>query len=653
MNYLRPLAHLSRVFSHTGIPLCIVAGAITASIYYGETTLSNPSDNIQHISLSLNPSEEYDVNEIDISVFQMDTATTGDTSKNAYIGLILDGIKRDIFSNNPIDTLSMLGVPDDSLTETYVAYYYLLVRQKSYQTVIDQLSVKSVPQRLAEGTQFYYALSLSKKGHQQDALDQYNQLIKKNTNHQSATLNSAIIHQKMEDYTAAFDLFEKAVTITSGSRKAKALAGAARCSTQLGNINIAIQYYQKSIEYRPGNAVTWRLLADTMAINHQDYRSVVDTYDKAIALNPNYSIAIERKSRYQMENADFYGSIKTLSQALPKSFSESDRQQLLTWNYIALGQRSNALRSITKLVDIEGDNPKTITPYLLSYVKKSYKQLSTKKWNTLPPSILYLHALSDIKRHKYDAATKKLAVIKDHPTLSTRVALTTAKVHRLTKQYRESLAIYNRILRSHPQATNAWYDSSKVYSRLKDHQQALSQLEPALAYPKAIKKYQLAQADYLMALKQHARAIEVLESAHDTFPRSIKTLSRLIAALIVIDDNTSAEFYLLTMAKRTPRNLDNLMQLANIQYQQAHYESSIATLNNILEIKPNHIEGRFLLANVSLKQGDKNGTLSQLSQLLKLDNAYQPAIKLRNKLLLKRSASRASFSQLITFSKEA
>ncbi len=606
-----------------------------------EYSLTQGNNNSKTILLSVSQEEEYESNHDQISDFQFNTSDTSEASKNPYMGLIIDGINHQQFDNNILTTLTSIGIPDENLPASYITYFYLLIKRKSYGTVIDLLEKNNVDQRLRTGTQFYYALALSRKSLYEESLIQYKALIDSNKNHQSATLNSAILLQKLKRYDEAIQYFSQSTKITSGIRKAKSLAGIAHCNKLLEKYSDAITFYQKSIEYRPADKVTWRLLADVMAISGESFRTVINTYNKSISLDNNYTKAIENKAQYQLQQLDFYGALKTLKTDNKNSEASFETQMIRSWTYMELGKTSKGLRTLKHLKNyadisnnsIKGNNNTKALTHLKRFLSKDYQQFNNNNWNSLSPEMLYLLALSNSKRHKSSLAIKQLNVLLQQPALSARASIAKARIYKTKKRYDDATNTYQKLLSNHSHSSTLWYESSKLQFKQHNAQRALIQIQHALDIQPNNKWYQLMQSDYLMALKDHDKAVAVLLSTHDQYPRSIKTLRRLADALIVTNNPSLAEDSLDKIREIKPDDVTTLMLLAKTQYQQERYTYAKETLHNLLQIQQNNIDARFLLANISLEQGDIKKSLAHLRKLLKLEQTYQPALTLRDKII--------------------
>ena len=152
MNYLHPLMRLNSIFSKTGVPLVVIATIFTLCIALVELSITQDNNSSKTILLSASQEEEYESSHDQVNDFQFNTSETPETSKNPYMGLIIDGINHQQFNNNILATLTSIGIPDESLSASYVTYFYLLIKNKSYGTVIELLEKSSPDQTFIGNT---------------------------------------------------------------------------------------------------------------------------------------------------------------------------------------------------------------------------------------------------------------------------------------------------------------------------------------------------------------------------------------------------------------------------------------------------------------------------------------------------------------------
>jgi tetratricopeptide (TPR) repeat protein len=85
----------------------------------------------------------------------------------------------------------------------------------------------------------------------------------------------------------AIDEYKKA--LETDPKHAGALMGVGDCYFSMGDLDLAVHYFKKSIEVRPA-PMTYRFLGDAY-FKKADIITAIDAYQHAIALNPNYKPA--------------------------------------------------------------------------------------------------------------------------------------------------------------------------------------------------------------------------------------------------------------------------------------------------------------------------------------------------------------------------
>ncbi|MBL4606624.1 MAG: tetratricopeptide repeat protein [Pseudomonadales bacterium] len=193
--------------------------------------------------------------------------------------------KKDIFTGiDSIDGIQSLSKKEKKILSFRLAQEFYL--RHEYKNVIQSIENLSIKERIQNNTQFMYAYSLSKSHHIYDAIDQYAFLVRHNNNSQGATINLALLLKKSNQCDRAIPYFLKASAISSGRKKAKSLAGLATCYHKMKKYEKAITHFKKSIEYRPNASVVWGMLANSMLETKRPYETVLDAYNKSIALDP-------------------------------------------------------------------------------------------------------------------------------------------------------------------------------------------------------------------------------------------------------------------------------------------------------------------------------------------------------------------------------
>ncbi len=256
-----------------------------------------------------------------------------------------------------------------------------LVSNKAYAQVAELLSQIDQAGRIALKQQFQYAIALSKTNKLEQVEAAYRALLVAEPNHQAAAINLGLLYNKQDRYPEAIPQLKKAISISSGRKKAKAMSALATAYRKTQQLEKAEEYFQSAIEYRPNHPATWLKLALIQSDLNRPYQQVVMSFERAIALQPDYAKALRHLGSYQLQKLNFDAAISTLSQALRLSNNNEELHQLLAWAYIEAGQQIEAEKH-WRWLSLNGKraNERLLASHMLKALKRQPHQL--KPFNT-------------------------------------------------------------------------------------------------------------------------------------------------------------------------------------------------------------------------------------------------------------------------------
>lgn len=153
----------------------------------------------------------------------------------------------------------------------------------------------------------------------------------------------------------------------------------------------------------------------------------------------------------------------------------------------------------------------------------------------------------------------------------------------------------------------------------------------------------------VLAMRDPAAArarVNQIVAAHSGDPTAYFIQGELAQAL---KDFQLAEQAYQAILQRQPNNVDALMALAGVRFQQQRYAEATALYNQVLALQPKDPELHRLLAELSLAQDYPLAALEQLQQLRQLQGASNPAIASRTEKirvdLLKRRGFQPSWER--------
>jgi len=483
---------------------------------------------------------------------------------------------------------------------------------------------------------FDQALLLSRQDKQPDAIKVYQKIIKLKPNHQMATINLAILLKKSGKYPEAIKTLEHALSISGGTRKGKIYALLGSCHEALKQHNKAIQLYQHSIEFRPSHALTWRRLARQSSLAKRPFNEVLETYNRAIALNPEHTAIYLEKAQYQFTTLDFEGVINTLSnKQLPKLNQSEHRlikNRLRLLAYTELG-RFNKARQHAKV--FQKNLPKNASNQdltLIAIATKRYRHArhllaSTQSQKPALTENAYLKAkILQLLGSQAQANTLWNALLKDQ-TYSFLAQLNVAKTLAKNEQRQQALTVFTELLSKANYTADIAYKMSLLSIDLNQELPARRYAKLALSMHPKRRKYQLLKAEIDHQFGKLYAALTELEVLSERYPKSRTVLRQWAKTLESAKQYPEAiEKYRLITASNQKKN--DLFSLAKLLIKTNDIEASSAVLESLLEKYNDHIEARYLLAENLCLSRLQTQCHYQAGLVLKLDKTHSGAKRL-------------------------
>ena len=250
-------------------------------------------------------------------------------------------------NNVALETLSGYEL---SIQNAFLEKFSLkLIRNEDYETAEALLKRFSTSRRIESNTQFDYALVLSRQSKQTRAIDEYTKLIQAKPNYASAAINLGLLLKQQGDIKASNEVLQKAVSLSSGSKKAKSLSLLAETQIALNELEKAEQSYEDSISFKPDNAQSWFKLAEVQVKLRRPYSTVNLNFRRGLSLRPDYGLGWRRYGDYLLNSLNYRESHLAYTKALNYSGRTASIMSGLAWSAFENGQYQQALRYWTWL----------------------------------------------------------------------------------------------------------------------------------------------------------------------------------------------------------------------------------------------------------------------------------------------------------------
>ncbi|MDX8392628.1 MAG: tetratricopeptide repeat protein [Mariprofundaceae bacterium] len=276
------------------------------------------------------------------------------------------------------------------------------------------------------------------------------------------------------------------------------------------------------------------------------------------------------------------------------------------------GRSKEATRVYEEIAERTGGNPDVLIALgLLHFQQQSFAKAATNFRKALSQrndarAIFYLAASLESLGDK-DGARKHYATLKKGDDNFTTAQLRMAALDMLANRSDTAIETLRNIIRSHPDAHQAYSLLSAALMRKKAYRQLLEETEPALALPKVQVQLLFNRAAAFEALKKFAHAAGQIKQLFSIEPGNIEALNFLgyLYAEQGIRLNEAEELIRSALEKR-PDNGYYLDSLAWVHYKRTEYSKALSVQRKAVGIVPDDPVMREHLGDILWKSGKQD-----------------------------------------------
>ena len=510
---------------------------------------------------------------------------------------------------------------------------------KQYQQTEKVLLILNSKERLQLGMQFKLAYSQSKQSKNNEAINSYRLLTTSQPNNQSARINLSLLFNKTEQYNKAIESFSNAVEITSGKRKAKAYAGLGAAYFQLFQFEDAVGAFQKSIEYRPKYATTWKYLARTLNFTQDSTTKAKETYENALALTEKDYRLHNEYGLFLLSKLDFIGSTEQFKKAQKLSKNAVDVRFNLALSYLERGRYRDARKQLSWIMRKKKNTPQHNIAIALYNLSKKNFDLASEQLNILklasPNDITIEYYLTRILSltNNTSAAISKYQQIKTDNQWKHMSELRQSRDLIIQKKYPQSLLLVNKLLQETLNKETLLYQKSNLLMMTGDNINALAAIKQAYEISPTSNKMSIRYASLLHKTGKSESAINILIELLTRKPQTMR--GRVLLAEIYLETSqmeSSIEQYQIAIITESD-NLNVKFKLASILVTQKLYNQANVLLTDLLTQKSNHLAARILLAQSKFFNSEIQQSLKEINLALKLEPENLVATNLKIKIM--------------------
>ncbi len=217
-----------------------------------------------------------------------------------------------------------------------------LYQHRDYLLLIEMLEKLGDKYGMAASVKFYSAAANSRVGDVEKAIVQYQTLVEYFPNHQAGLLNLAILLRKQQRFNLSNQVLHRAENVSAGRKLAKAQSLLASNYREMGQLELAREYFISSIEYRPNHAATWLKLANVEAELDLPATVVMQTFERAAALGVDQANVFFRAGSYGLSQGLYQRALPLLEKASALEASDDEYRKALAWVETELGNLAAA-----------------------------------------------------------------------------------------------------------------------------------------------------------------------------------------------------------------------------------------------------------------------------------------------------------------------
>ena len=552
-----------------------------------------------------------------------------DRLESQYVSAALDA--QQLLTAAKLKTLNDI----DKTQSVLVLIIDSLMVRKDYKNALGLLELLSEDERIKLNQSFYYAKSLSKEKDKASAIIEYQNILARDPIHQPATINLGLLLQSEQRFNEAKTLYLDAADYTSGARKAKVYAGLGDVEMKLGFPVAAIDYYGRSIEYRPTSALTWRKLVRAKLAAKRPAAEIIDSFQKAASLAPNNNRLFSEYADYLFVQMQFKQASEILRKSLSLSREAFEQRLHLLTAYLELRRPLNANKQIGyfkkyMLYDHHGEWALASEQYLNKTYRDSidtFKATLKKGRNNNYAYFMLGRAYRQLNLPKNAAIY--LEKVTPDDSMYNLAQFHLAQVLTEANEYDKAMPVLNNLLARIPDNHAIAYQIADLAYDQKNYQVAWSTVALAIAADPLVKKYQLLKSRIAWRIERKQEAIQVLQDLLVHSPRYKRALYRLADYQEKAGQTAEALETFNKLLDVSREYSDTLYRAARLHKAQQQIDLVAQLLQEYLQGKNNDIRARLLYAMNFCETSQINRCNKQLELVLKLAPNNQEALELR------------------------
>lgn len=467
---------------------------------------------------------------------------------------------------------------------------------------------------------FLLARTQSDLGRPEQATQLYEAVLLRLPNHQKATYNLGVLARRVGNLERAEALLTRAVAISSGRVKSKALHQLGLTHGAAGRWDAAAQFLREAVELRPDATRYWLDLGHA----EQQLGRLDDAqfaYEKALALNRRLADAHAAMGSLQEQRGNHARAASHFTRAVKLDSDNPDYRKALARHSLVEGNASEARKGFGWLAqNAASEADRAYAEAMLALLNRDFERMLTqlKRADDLFPGG-YDYAVEQAavvlhEQKQYENARALLDMLLARPSPSPDVLLSAARTASRLEQWADAEALLRRCLKSRPESSEAWFQLGRVLSERGDLGGAMAAYRSSLVRNPDARNTRLNLAVLYARSGNEREALLLYEQLLRSHPRYTPALVNR-ARLHERAGRVSAAVADLELALRVAsEDADIRERLARLLLRLGQNDRAHVLLSDAVAESPSDPEVRLLLAETELRAGRRASALKELGR---------------------------------------
>lgn len=594
--------------------LCLVVVGCVATAWAIENRMRDNNESLMAVALSSDDGREFEAGFASDLPEPITAALTERVATTPVGALDLASFQA--------DTLYQAAAVDQQRAMIAFAGRILSSRNRFEEALVLLLDL-SAEERSALAASFAFAETLKGLGEDDAALTAYARHISDSPNHQAGHINYAILLMRLDRHSDALGVLDRAVEITSGRRRGKALSLRGIALMEQEQFANAEEAFASSIEFRPGHAQTWRRLAMAQARAGEVRQSeVIETFERARALAPGNSQIERELAEYFLSVGRFDDALEPFRQASRTPQNQGEVLINRSLNLILSERPSAAGNVVRTLKNLSLNRAQTRQVELIDRILSGTPSAVLRRLEghgqtlELSDREVFLQLLGHLDVGDVVTAQLYAEELERHAVFYQPARFLIARHHARSGQRERARAILTELVANNDQSPIFWLYLGR------------SEATPQAALAAHRMAHELLPASGRMTI-EHAQALNEVGRAEDaiavlfTFLETQPNEPRALKALAEIHDinqqlDRAEQIYRVIYDLNTD-DIDVGQSLADVQIRAGRLEAALVTLDALIELQPALIEIRQRRADTLLRLGRGAQARAEYERVLRLD----------------------------------